>query len=310
MVAAAIVGVLCGCAEVGVDDGWDASCDPSACAALCVRDGWGGGVCADGVCRCGWDHADGGEVEPDALCEAVACHAWCVARGADRGFCRGDECRCDPPVDPDAGFDAPEDAPSDVPAEASCGSPGTIDRADCERCGTRIRTCRADGSWTAWGDCEGMGECEAGEVDAEWCERCGSRRRTCTDACEWPSAWGECEGMGECEAGEVQTESCDPRCGTRRRTCTDACEWPAAWGSCTGTGECEPGSTQAASCDRCSQQVCGTDCRWAACTLLPGSQCEWRSGTHWRCCGPSAWQYCLSSCVWSTACAACGGCGC
>jgi hypothetical protein len=60
----------------------------------------------------------------------------------------------------------------------------------------------------------------------------------------------------------------------------------------------------------CGTSVCGTDCAWGACALKSDSECDWQGGNHWRCCGTNSWQYCLSTCKWSTACASGCGCGC
>jgi hypothetical protein len=52
--------------------------------------------------------------------------------------------------------------------------------------------------------------------------------------------------------------------------------------------------------------VCTGSCQWGGCTLKPGNACEWQSGYNHRCCwygGNDGFQWCLSSCQWSTACA-------
>jgi len=82
------------------------------------------------------------------------------------------------------------------------------------------------------------------------------------------------------------------------------------------SGVCTPGATQAGSCDPCSQQTCGSDCMWGACTLKAGNACEWKSGNNPRACSTcvscsgTPRQWCLSSCQWSTLCACCGATSC
>lgn len=79
----------------------------------------------------------------------------------------------------------------------------------------------------------------------------------------------------------------------------------------TCTGECVPGATQDGVCGPCSQQVCGADCHWNACSLRPGNACEVTSTTcglnlHACTCNhgsnPSGMQWCYAvgnSCQWS-----------
>ncbi len=82
----------------------------------------------------------------------------------------------------------------------------------------------------------------------------------------------------------------------------DPCTLPSA--------ECTPPAVDATGCDPCSERVCGSDCTFGTCQLKATSQCEHISGTNWRCCGSSSWQFCLSSCQWSTACEVTGSAAC
>lgn len=222
----------------------------------------------------------------------------------------------------------------------TCDAPATIctphaieteDRGcgDCaEGTQSRTRACAADGTswlpWSAWGACRTSAACAPGETDSQT-QSCGvcpggsqTRTRGCDAAtCSWGdwSPYGACEGeSGSCSPGDTdsQTRSCS--CGgdeSRTRTCNDSCDWGgwSGWSGCSG-GECTPGDTRAGSCDGCSEQVCNDSCRWSGCQLRTGNACDWERGTNWRCCATNGWQFCLSSCQWSTDCAPCTGCGC
>ncbi|MBI5499046.1 MAG: hypothetical protein HY907_02310 [Deltaproteobacteria bacterium] len=268
-----------GCAETSVWAG-DGGCNSVACDVSCRDLGYDFGWCLDDRCACS-------DIGPDAEpppCEAVACQSYCVGMGAERGECRGADCLCEPSLDADAGGGG--DATGEIPAEG-LGDGDAGDSAE-------------DGP---------PGECVPGETGSQSCgTHCGTQMRTCDPGGTW-GAWGSCADSGECGPGETQSEGCGTRCGSRGRSCNSSCAWDG-WSSCGGEGACSPGDTDASDCDRCSQRVCQGDCSWGGCELRPGSACEWWSGTHWRCCGSSQWQFCLSSCVWSTACASCTGCGC
>lgn len=106
-------------------------------------------------------------------------------------------------------------------------------------------------------------------------------------------------GSCECQPSAQETDDCG-NCGTRVRTCGQDCQW-GAWGSCGNEGPCAPGATQPGGCDSCSQQVCQNDCSWGACELKAGNECDWDTG-HNRLCAVDSWQFCLSTCKWSTAC--------
>ena len=225
-------------------------------------------------------------------------------------------------------------------SEWACGAPTELctpsaveeEERDCGSCGegvqSRTRACAADGSdwlpWTEWGVCRTGANCEPGESDSQT-QSCGlcpggtqSRDRICDAAtCTWAdwSPYGACEGGGgECSPGDTDNQTRACTCGgneSRSRTCQDSCTWGGwtGWSGCS-RGTCTPGDTRAGSCDGCSHQVCNDSCNWGSCQLRAGNSCDWEAGTNWRCCATSRWQFCLSSCQWSTDCVACTGCGC
>jgi len=225
--------------------------------------------------------------------------------------------------------------------------PGTVSTEACEEgCAERERECTAACRWGGWGDCRVQGDCTAGETETADCPEGGQHARTCGDDCAW-GPWSEC-GTGECVPGATETQGCGLLCGTQSRTCdadgtwgafgacggegacapgsrddracgdcgtqSRTCDANCQWGdyaACAGEGACSPGATRDGNCDPCAHQVCNDNCNWGGCVLRPGSECEWQEGTHWRCCDTDSWQFCLpNSCVWSSACADCNGCGC
>jgi len=219
--------------------------------------------------------------------------------------------------------------------ECSSGecSPGTMETGGtCGACGTERRTCQTDCTWGTF-TCSGEGECTAGETDSETgsCGECGegtrSRTRTCQSSCTWGAwgGWGSCTTSAQCSPGETQTETeacgaCGSGTRSRSRSCdSGTCRWGSwsGFGACSGATGCTPGTTRAcANGDSCGEEVCQSDCTWGSCQPKSTSECLYISptsgvaGGNWRCCGSSSWQFCLSSCNWSTDCAACSGCGC
>lgn len=242
--------------------------------------------CANGRCvppACG-----SGDPAP---CGAIACaaDADCVALpGCAVAHCQHALCVCDQRGDPDAGAIDATVPPLDAGCECVADEEETRPCGACEEgVERRTRTCDgcAFGTWSEWGACETSAECAPGATDEE--------SRPC----------------GNCDLGtQRRTRSCDDT------TCT----W-GAWGSystCTGGGTCAPGATRTG-CDPCGHEVCSTSCTWGACTLRSGSQClRIRPGTsgppgnNWRCCGADQWQFCMSTCQWSTDCDPCSGCSC
>jgi hypothetical protein len=238
--------------------------------------------CLHGQCvdpRCGGSDPDGcGALTCASVADCEGVLGDCVAS------CIGGACVCTAPAPPgedagrvDAGSDAGNDA-GPCPGECAPGEMGSETQA-CGQCGegtqTRTRTCGADCRWGAFGtfgNCMTGATCTPGQTDREMraCGNCGT---------------------------ESRTRSCN----------TTTCTWGAfgAFGGCGGQGECAPGATRAGGCDGCSHQVCSGSCNWSGCQLRGGNECEWRNGTHFRCCGVDHWQFCLSSCRWSADCADC-----
>ena len=194
-------------------------------------------------------------------------------------------------------------------------TPGQTESEDCGNCGSRTRTCDGSSQWGAWGTCDGQGVCMIGQSDTQSCGNCGTKTRTCNSSCQW-DAFGACAGEGVCGPGQTDTADCG-NCGTKTRSCTNSCTW-GAYGSCAGEGECAPGttgpscmcSTYGSTTACCGVQKCTNSCTWGACALKTGAECDWESGSNWRCCGTNSWQFCLSTCKWSTACASGCNCGC
>jgi hypothetical protein len=163
----------------------------------------------------------------------------------------------------------------------------------------------------------------ASDVETESCGDCGggmrSRTRRCdVEACTWGEwgEWGACACATPTETDSRGCGNCNAGSQSRSRTCqASSCTW-SAWsdfGACSGGGACSPGQRRASgSCDPCEEEVCSSSCTWnGSCALRGGAACRWESGTNWRCCGGSRWQFCLpGSCQWSTDCATCSGCGC
>lgn len=249
-----------GCAETTTLWGDGATCDDSACLDWCHDQGFPTGVCSHDGCVCG-GREDGGPT-----CNAVACNAWCVTAGADYGECHGDECVCTPPVVTDADADAPDDGatPDDASLPETTGpcTPGDIENVPCGlRCGTISRTCLAGGTWGAWSDCLGEGECSAGATDSRTCACGGSESRTCNSSCTWGS-WSGCPS-GICSPGAVEYRDCS--CGSSResRTCTASCTW-GSWSGCPvpthmGTGTNNDPCSEAYNTWRCAwdTRICG-----------------------------------------------------
>lgn len=170
----------------------------------------------------------------------------------------------------------------------------------------------------------------ASETESESCGACGEGTRTRTRACEASCTWGAwgsfggCATTAQCAPGETEAESrscgaCGLGSQMRIRSCdATTCRWGGwgSWGTCSGGGACTPGDTRGCpNGDTCGHEVCRSDCTWSTCQpiveclrIRPGTTGP--PGNNYRCCGTSAWQFCLSSCVWSTSCETCSGCGC
>jgi len=164
-------------------------------------------------------------------------------------------------------------------------------------------------------------------VQSEPCGACGAGTRSRTlqlmpDCSYAVSEWTACNSKVECSQGQVETAqqacgACNTGKQSRSRSCSaDTCTWGAwgAWGACGGvTATCSPGQTSACSNgDSCGQRVCNSKCGWDACTSKISGGClrigpgHTDEGSNFRCCGSGEWQFCLSTCHWSTSCEACG----
>ena len=146
-------------------------------------------------------------------------------------------------------------------------------------------------------------ECTPGATeDTGACGNCGTLHRVCSAAGSWGAP--ACQMEGACKVGATETQKCG-NCGTQTRTCTATCAW-SAWGNCGGTGPCAPGQTEGTGCEACDEKVCDASCQWTGCQLKPTSQCDWKNGTHFKCCGGGNWAFCAQSCTWNP-CAPSGG---
>ncbi|MEZ4376271.1 MAG: hypothetical protein R3B07_36035 [Polyangiaceae bacterium] len=158
----------------------------------------------------------------------------------------------------------------------------------------------SSGSGTAWGGAGGTSSSGGQSFGGAAGSAGMSSGGTGASSVGGMGAMGGSGGNCECQPGVQETEDCG-NCGSRTRTCQQDCTWDT-WSGCGNEGPCAPGTTQAGGCDGCSQQVCQNDCSWGGCELKAGNECDWNMGHHWRCCGVDSWQFCLSSCKWSTAC--------
>jgi hypothetical protein len=291
------------CVEPGCTVTTESACGQPLCttdAECSVGAGCAAASCISGACLC---------KEPDDLPDAGPRDAGVpdASMPIDGG----------PPPPPDGG---PVDASGCGPSPAC--TPGQTDRGGaCGRCGTEVRTCQGDCTWGAF-TCTDEGACSPGATDSGGsCGRCGTEVRTCQSDCTWGGF--ACTGEGVCTPGA--TDSASRSCGncssgtqTRTRTCTSSCTWGAygAWGTCTGATGCAPGATRGCpNGDSCGHEVCSSSCTWSSCQptvqclrIRPGTSGP--EGNNWRCCGPNSWQFCLSTCRWSTACSSGCGCGC
>lgn len=202
-------------------------------------------------------------------------------------------------------------APEDVGTPGDpCSSPGKSESSACGMCGTRVRVCNSDKTWSEWSACSGEGVCSPFETASEACSGGGTRSRTCTSSCTWGS-WGSCEGAPPpCGTlGKTESQACG-KCGTQIRTC-GATGW-SAWGTCGSEGECVAGATDSASCGTggTKTRTCSSSCTWGAYgTCVGGTTSACAAGTAkqtfssssfsgmWGCAATSSWSSASSVCA-------------
>ena len=218
-----------------------------------------------------------------------------------------------------------------------CTPGDTRDLGACGNCGRQVQVCGADCLY-APSSCTAEGECAPGVEDTqtEMCTDSGdtrTRTRQCGATCAWGeySDWVGCETTNPPDCTDGQTETREVSCTnmgqagvqTEERSCVDG-SWStySPTGSCvvTVTTDCTAGERRgcpsSVSSSACLEEVCSADGTWpGTCELATDAACDHISdsgvaGGRWRCCGASSWQFCLSTCQWSTECAACSGCGC
>lgn len=127
-----------------------------------------------------------------------------------------------------------------APVQQDC-APGTEESEACGNCGIRTRRCADDGSWGAFGACEGEGACAPGESRSQPCGLCGSRSEVCTELCEWAESEA-CAEEGECLPGDIDAVPCEGAEQESVRSCDDECMW-GAYTSCEGA-DCESGEKE------------------------------------------------------------------
>jgi alpha-tubulin suppressor-like RCC1 family protein len=212
----------------------------------------------------------------------------------------GDACAdtSGPDPDPDPGDDCTAGATQERP----CGDGGR---------GIEARRCD-DGVWTAWGACEGGGDCADGAEEDRACGSAGTESRRCVDGA-W-SAWSPCDDPdAECSPGDEKSLPCGLNGrGTLRRTCPDG-RWMQA-GGCQDPDACVDGAEEGRVCglnDRGAQRRrCegGQWGGWAGCTdpdeCIDGrtdtERCG-RTGERERACRQGLWSD-WTACIGDTDC--------
>jgi hypothetical protein len=294
--------------DAGTSPGDDARA-PGDCDPACPL----GEMCLGGECVPAED-ADGDGIDGTRDCDDSDPSIGTMAERACEGPCGPGVERCTEGVW----------AACTAPATCDCEPDAAPRELPCGNCGVQRQVC-SEGRWENDGTCTGAGPCSPGDIDTGGsCGNCGTQRRSCGLDCSW-GGWA-CEGEGVCVAGETQreTRACG-NCGTQSRTRTcgaSTCAWGdwSAFGTCSGEGVCAAGATRAcANGDPCGHEVCSTSCTWGACQPLTPTGClRIRPGTsgpvgnNYRCCPltptDDGWQFCLSTCQWSTACEATTSC--
>lgn len=135
--------------------------------------------------------------------------------------------------------DVPEcvtDSGGDTGADAETGTCSGPTTEACGKCGTRTRTCKADGTFTEWSGCSAEGECAAGAVETVAGAACPRaievRQRVCTATCAWAEA--------VCALPKGWTPILAPPAGFTGRW-RSAQTWTGSeyfvWGGANGTGD-------------------------------------------------------------------------
>ncbi|MDD5223980.1 MAG: hypothetical protein PHE84_08305, partial [bacterium] len=113
----------------------------------------------------------------------------------------------------------------------------TVTCGDCG--GTHDRTCRTDGTWSAWTVCQCADQTETRDFPGY-----DGQTRTCGLAtlCEW-TPWTNCTLAGaECESGDTETQACGcGGTGAKSRTCSEVCVW-GEWSECRNDSDLIPPS--------------------------------------------------------------------
>ncbi len=126
-------------------------------------------------------------------------------------------------------------APADV-ATGPCTA-GETGKEACGKCGSRIRVCNSDRTWSSWSTCSGeTGVCTPNQMETQACGDGTNKKRTCTATCTW-GAFGACEGVVPCTSGATESEACGT-CGKRVRVCSSMM-W-SDWSACTEEPGCSP----------------------------------------------------------------------
>ncbi len=168
------VEAICGYSEPVLDSCVGSCGDQAPSGCFCDEACVNFGDCCDDACsecgqcpeedsclgKCGEPFVEGAVCQCDELC--VASGDCCADACFECGLCEEEVSLCDAP-------------------EAACAE-GDVEPAPCGFCGYKLRTCTADCTWGAWGECTGGGQCVAGTQKP--CENaCGTQ--TCLNTCEW-----------------------------------------------------------------------------------------------------------------------------
>ncbi len=194
------------------------------------------------------------------------------------------------------GVDGATDTASDVCA------PGKTENGGCGKCGTHLRVCNANATWSEWSACANEnGVCAPGEADQQTCTDGGKKTRVCTASCTW-GTFSACTGGTVCTSGQSDEEACG-NCGKRLRVCSASGTW-SDWSSCNGEGVCAAGSKDEQVCGLAGKKTrtCLTSCTWTDFSACVGDVTPCTSGSTEKSvcgnCGESV-RVCGSDLTWS-----------